>query len=309
MGTLDWNGLQFVLALARQQSLERAAGELSVDPSTVSRRVRALERDIGARVFDRTGAGHRLTAVGRRLLEAAERVEADVAAMEREAAHADERLEGLVRVATTDAFGRHRLSSILSSFRRQHPRVDFELVAGNTPASLIRREADVAVRFVRPSQAQLACRRIATIGHGLYASREYLAEHPFDPGEPLRKHALLGYHSSLSALPEARWLEERALGARFAVRANRVDLLLPAVSSGAGLAVLPCYIADGEPELVRLLGPRDVVTRELWLVLHRDSRRIGRVRAFVDHFTAAMRADAAALHGDGPARTTPTARG
>lgn len=308
MGALDWNALQFILALARHQSLERAAEELEVDPSTVSRRVHALERGMGARVFDRTASGHRLTAVGLRLLETAERVEADIAAMEREADRADQRLEGVVRIATSDAFGRHRLSSILCSFRLRHPLVAFELVADTRPASLIRREADVAVRFVRPSQAQLASRRVAALGHGLYASREYLATHPFDPGQPTRGHSLLGYHSSLAALPEARWLDERAEGSRFALRANRVDLLLPAALGGLGLAVLPCYLADAEPALVRLLGPRDVVTRELWLVLHRDSRRIGRIRAFVDHFTAEIQAQAASLLGDESA-VTPIAAG
>jgi DNA-binding transcriptional LysR family regulator len=306
MANLDWNGLQYVLALARHQSLDRAAGELSVDASTVSRRVRSLEHDIGARVFDRTASGHRLTAVGQRLLEAAERVEADILAMEREAAHADQRLEGLVRVATSDAFGRHRLAAILASFRRRHPQVDFELVADNRAADLIRREADLAIRFVRSAQAHLASRRIALVGHGLYASRSYLARRPFDPDRPTHGHELLGYHASLGAMPEARWLDERAQGARFALRANRVDLLLPAALDGLGLAVLPCYLADTEPELVRLLGPSDVVSRELWLVLHREARRVGRVRAFVDHLTAEIQSQAAALCGDEPPPATGT---
>jgi len=275
MGTLDWNALQFILALARHQSLERAAGELGVDPSTVSRRVHALERDVGARVFDRTTSGHRLTVVGQRLFETAERIETDIAAMERDADRADQRLEGLVRVATSDAFGRHRLS-----------------------ASLIQREADVAVRFARPAQAQLASRRVTSVGQGLYAAREYLADRPFQPGSASRGHDLLGYHASLSSMPEARWLDERGQGARFVLRANRVDLLLPAAVAGLGLAVLPCYLADGEPQLVRLLGPRQVVTRELWLVLPRDSRRIGRIRAFVDHFTEQIEAQADVLRGE-----------
>jgi DNA-binding transcriptional LysR family regulator len=298
MASLDWNALQFALALARQQSLERAAEVLSVDPSTVSRRVRALEREVGARVFDRTATGHRPTAVGRRLLETAERIEADIAAMEREASRADERLEGVVRIATSDAFGRHRLSGILGSFRRRHPLVDFEVVADVRPASLIRRDADLAIRFVRPTQALLASRRIALLGHGLYGSRDYLARHPFDPGASTHGHELIGYHSSLSTLPEARWLQQRSQGSRFSLRANRVDLLVTAALEGMGLAVLPCYVADPEPGLVRLLGPGEVLTRELWLVLHRDSRRIGRVRAFVDHLTAEIQADARSLRGD-----------
>lgn len=300
MGNTDWNALQFILALARRQSLERAAEDLGVDPSTVSRRVHALERDVGARVFDRTTSGHRLTAVGQRLLETAERVEADIAAMEREADRADQRLEGLVRVAASDAFARHRLSAILCGFRRLHPLVDFELVADTRAASLLQREADLALRFVRPAQAQLASRRVAAIGHGLYAAPAYLASRPFDPQAPLRGHALIGYHASLGTMPEARWLEHRAQGARFALRANRVDLLLPAAVGGLGLAVLPCYLADAEPGLVRLLGPREVLSRELWLVLHRDSRRIGRIRAFVEHLGEQIQAQAHALAGQEP---------
>lgn len=306
MGSLDWNGLQVILALARHQSLERAAEDLDVDPSTVSRRMHALEQDIGARIFDRTTTGHRLTTLGRRLLETAERVEADVAAMEREADRADQRLEGMIRIATSDAFGRHRLSPILCSFHRRHPDVDFELVADNRAANLIRSEADVAIRFVRPTQAHLASRRVAGLGQGLYGSRAYLAEHPFRPAEGLRGHRLVGFHSGLSSMPEARWMNERAQGARFVLRANRVDLLLPAVLGGLGLAVLPCYLADGEPDLLRLLGPREVVLRDLWLVLHRDSRRIARVRAFVDHFAEEVAAQAQQLHGDlapGPGRS------
>ncbi len=116
MQDLNWNSLQFVLALARQGSLERAARGLGVDPSTVSRTIRALEGDVGARIFDRTLAGHRPTEVGRRVVEAAERVEANILAMRRLADRADERLEGVVWVVTSEAVaGRlagHRLGHL-----------------------------------------------------------------------------------------------------------------------------------------------------------------------------------------------------
>jgi DNA-binding transcriptional LysR family regulator len=300
MTTLDWNALQFVLALARHRSLERAAEELDVDPSTVSRRVHALEQEVGARVFDRTTSGHRLTVVGQRLLQTAERVEADIAAMERDAERADQRLEGLVRIATSDAFGRHRLSPIICGVRRRHPLVDFEVVADTRSASVVQREVDLAVRFVRPEQVQLVSRRLATLGHGLYAARSYLATRPLAPGATLEGHDLLGFTPALSGMPEARWLEERSSGARFVLRANRLDLILPAALAGFGLAVLPCYLGDREPDLVRLRGPDEVVARDLWLVLHRDSRRTGRIRAFVDHCTAEVEAQADALAGAGP---------
>jgi DNA-binding transcriptional LysR family regulator len=296
--------LQYVLALARTGALERAAEALGVDPSTVSRRVRALETALGVRVFDRSMSGHRLTPVGSQLVETAEQVAAEIAAMESAAAGADERLAGAVRIATSDTIGRLHVGSLAARFSRMHPQLSFELVADQRAANLVRRETDMAIRMVRTAQAHLVSRRLATMGHGLYASRDYLDAHPFS-GQ-LQGHVLVGYHESLARRPEARWLDERASGARFAVRANRVDALLVAASSGVGLAVLPCYVADPEPRLVRLLGPDKVVSTDLWLVMHRDSRRIARFRAFADFLAAEFRKIDAAMRGSAiPQRAEP----
>jgi DNA-binding transcriptional LysR family regulator len=300
MRALDWNALQFVLALARTGALERAAERLGVDPSTVSRRVRALERALGAKVFERSTSGHRLTAIGGRLVETAEQVASEIAAMESEAASADERLAGTVRIATSDTMSRLHVAPLAAQFARLHPQLAFEIVADQRAANLVRRETDLAIRMVRTAQAQLVSRRLATIGHGLYASREYLGAHPFHGGDALQGHVLVGYHESLARMPEARWLGARASGARFAVRANRVDTLTIAAASGIGLAVLPCYMADPEPRLVRLLGPDRVVSRDIWLVMHRDSRRIARFRAFADYLAAEFRKVDAALRGGSP---------
>jgi DNA-binding transcriptional LysR family regulator len=300
MRALDWNALQFVLALARTGALERAAETLGVDPSTVSRRVRALESALGARVFERSLSGHRLTAIGGRLVETAERVASEIAAMESEAASTDERLAGTVRIATSDTMSRLHVAPFAAQFARLHPQLAFEIVADQRAANLVRRETDMAIRMVRTAQAQLVSRRLATIGHGLYASREYLGARPFDVGDDLQGHVLVGYHESLARMPEARWLDARARGARFAVRANRVDALMIAAASGIGLAVLPCYMADPDPRLVRLLGPDHVVSRDIWLVMHRDSRRIARFRAFADYLAAEFRKLAAGLGGGAP---------
>jgi DNA-binding transcriptional LysR family regulator len=286
--TLDWNALRYVLALARRGSLERAAAELGVDPSTVSRRVHALEFGVGARVFDRAVSGHRLTPVGLRILQTAEQVELKVAAMERDAHRADERLEGKIRIATLDAIA-SRLAPFLARFRRDHPLVDFEIVSEAGPASLVRHAADLALSFTRPAQVHLASRRIASLGFALYAAREYLEEHPVRPDDPTRGHQLLGYHESLAHLPDAEWLDSRALGACFALRASSVDALLVAAASGLGLAVLPCWIADADPRLVRLLGPDPLVTRDLWMVVHRESRRAARLRAFTEFLMSELR--------------------
>jgi DNA-binding transcriptional LysR family regulator len=242
-------------------------------------------------------SGHRLTAVGIRLVHTAERVASDIAAMESEAASADERLVGTVRIATSDTMSRLHVAPLAAQFARLHPQLAFEIVADQRAANLVRRETDLAIRMVRTAQAQLVSRRLATIGHGLYASREYIDAHPFGGDEPFRGHVLIGYHESLARMPEARWLDERATGSRFAVRANRVDALIVAAANGVGLAVLPCYLADPDSRLVRILGPEDVVSRDVWLIMHHDSRRIARFRAFADYIAAEFHKIDAALRG------------
>ncbi|HVP68011.1 MAG TPA: LysR family transcriptional regulator [Anaeromyxobacteraceae bacterium] len=284
----DWNDLRFVLALVRGGSLERAAEALDVDASTVSRRVHALERALDARVFDRTTGGHQLTEMGRGLAATAERVEAEIAGMVRRVWQADRRLVGTIRIATSDAVGRYLLVPTLAQFQRVHSQVRIQVVADVRPVDLIRREADVALRFARPRQALLVSRRVASIGHGLYGSAEYLGRRPFHDVADLSNHALLGYDKGLGTLPEARWLDERAPAGSFALRANRVTLLVEAVAQGMGLAVLPCYAAAYDGRLVELIGPADVLERDLWLVLHRDSRRNARTRALADMLAAQL---------------------
>jgi DNA-binding transcriptional LysR family regulator len=285
---LDWNSLRFVLALARRGSLDRAADELGVDPSTVSRRVRALELGVGARVFDRTLSGHRLTPVGLRILQTAEQIEVTVADMEREADHADDRIEGTIRIATCGVIAA-RLAPLLVRFRQAHPRVDFEIASGASAASLTNRLVDLAIGLDRPEQVQLASRRIASLGFGLYAAQTYLAAHPVDPDHPTRGHQLLGYGEGKAHWPEAQWLERRAGEATFALRADSLEPLLVGAASGLGLAVLPCWFAEGEPRLVRLLGPEPILSRDLWLVVHRESRRTARFRAFTEFLVAEVR--------------------
>jgi len=293
---MDWSSLQFFLALARHGSLDRAAQELRVDPSTVSRKVRALEAEIRARVFDRTATGHRPTPVGRLMLRTAEQVESSIAAMERIAECADERLEGVIRIATPHQIAR-QLSRWLADFRLRHSLVTFEITANAGAASLIRHDVDLAIWLSRPEQAQLASRRMTTLGFGLYGSAGYLDSHPLHDLDGPKGHLLLGYEERLSHLPEAQWLARWAKSDLFTLRANCVDVLLSAAVSGLGLAVLPCYLADAEPRLVRILGPERVVMRDVWLVVHRDLRRIARVRALVDHLAGEGRAHDAEFQG------------
>jgi len=279
---MDWNSLRYVLVLARLHSLQRASEELGVDPSTVSRRVRALEAEIGARFFERTPAGHDLTAVGRRWLQTAEQVEQGIEATEKETTQADLRPEGRVTVSAPDHLVRHRLAGLAARFRQAYAQVDFDFRSDNEAGGGDQRESDLAICEDRPESMALASRRLASVGLGLFAAPCYLAATPMDSSCSLSGHRVLARNRDVQPGADGRWLEKWGAGGQIVLRTGSYDALLAAAVAGLGVAVLPCFLADSDSRLVRLLGPESVALDELWLVVRRDARRVARVRAFAD---------------------------
>ena len=166
----DWNDLRFFLAVARLGSLSAAARALKVDPATVGRRITSLERALSVRCFERRADGYRLTAAGRKLQQHAERVEQDLLGLSR-ALDAEEReVEGLVTVTASDSVALPVLIPALPMLRDMHPGIRIDLITSNRVLSLARREADVAVRTVRPEEGDLLTRKIGTMRYGLFVA-------------------------------------------------------------------------------------------------------------------------------------------
>lgn len=294
---LDWEDLRFFLAIRRAGSLTAAAARLRVNQSTVSRRLAALEATIGARLFERTRSGLRGTATAERLAPAAERLEAEVFAVARVLSGAESRIEGVVRVTATEGLGVHLVAPALPELHRAHPALQVELLLDSRALSLSRREADLALRLARPRQAGLVARKLGDVRSALYASARYLEERGRPaPSDGLAGHAVLAYDESLAAVPEARWMAHNARRASCALRTNSVLAQLRATEAGAGLALLPCYLAEPSG-LVRALPRATDVQRELWLAFHADLQHTPRVRVAVEFLAATARARAAALQG------------
>src|SRR5437763_8783070 len=171
---VDWNDVRVLLALMRASSLQEAAGELGVDRSTISRHIATLEKRLSARLFSRTREGLRPTAAAQRLLPHAEKMEAELLALSGAAAEPDARPGGLVRVAATEAMGTMLVARGLLSVCDEHPGLTLEILAGNRPVDIARREADVAVRLSPLKQAELKVRCVARTRCGVYASPQYL---------------------------------------------------------------------------------------------------------------------------------------
>jgi DNA-binding transcriptional LysR family regulator len=294
---LDWQDLRFFLAILRAGSLTAAATRLRVNQSTVSRRLLALEEAAGTRLFERTPDGYRLTAAGERVVPAAERLEAAAFAIERGLTGLESRVEGVVRLTATEGIGTYFVAPALRELRRAHPGLELELVLDQRILSLSRREADLALRLARPRQPGLVARRLGEIAFALYASPRYLEER----GRPLVSdglsgHDVLGYDESLAAVPESRWMALRARNAVRALRTNSVSVQLEAAQAGLGLALLPCYLAEGTG-LVRALPLSACIRRELWLVVHGDLQHTARMRAVIEFLAAQARGHAASFAG------------
>lgn len=282
---LDWNDLRYFLEIHRTGSLARAARKLQVDQSTVSRRLAALEKSLGARLFDRTPKGYALTAAGRRILDTVSGMGEAVLSLEHQVSGEDTRLEGKVRVTTPEAFASQVLLPVCTSFRERYPGIDLELLIHNQPLSLAQRDADIAVRLMKPEGDSLVSRKVGEIALGLYASEAYLVRRGVPrPSEGYAGHEFIGYLGDMANSIEARWLARNVPDARVALRSHSVPVVAAAAVAGFGLALLPCSVADREPLLRRLAMPEDLPSRPIWLVVHPDLKAMPRVRAVLDYF-------------------------
>lgn len=289
-----WDDVRYFLAVQRRGSHKGAARLVRVDPTTVARRIAALEEALGAKLFMRTPDRLLPTTAGLTFAAHAERVEAEVLAAERALDAADARLEGAVRVTATDGFVHYLLVPALAQFRQAHPALAIELRTDTSLLDLSRREADVAIRLARPKEPALVARRLGTLPFALFAGESYLVRR----GTPrslaaLSAHEWIGFDASLDQLPQVKWLRSVVPRLRYVVRANTTTTQVLTCAEGHGIALLPVFVAAREPRLRRLL-PRVVgPTRELWAVTHVDMRANARVEAFI-----AWLVRLAALNGD-----------
>jgi len=278
-----WDDLRVLLAVHRHGSHKRAGRHLGVDPTTVGRRLAALERAVGARLLLRTPERVQLTPAGVKLAAHAQRMETEAIAAEHALLAEDRQLAGSLRLTAPDGFTHYVLLPALGELRREHPLLSIDLRADTRVLDLSRREADIAVRLVRPKEPALIARRLGQMRFSLFASQAYLDR----AGTPrtldaLATHDFIGFEASLDDLPQTRWLRQATPAPRYVVRANTTIAQVLACAEGRGIALLPAFVALREPRLQRLL-PRSLgPSREMWGVTHADMRGNARAAAVLD---------------------------
>jgi DNA-binding transcriptional LysR family regulator len=289
--TMDWDHLRFFLAVARTGTLAGAARALDVNHSTVFRRIRAFETDLGARLFERLPEGYVLTALGETVLAEAQRVDEAVAGLTRSVAGGDYRLTGDIRVTTAPNLATQFVAPALAGFRAQYPGIRVEISVGDSDYDLARRQADLALRATPAPPEYLVGRRVVRVPWFAFGSRRYLGKRRPVPrrAADLADHDLIGADQVFRRLPALDWLHRLFPREQIVATASDLNTIAALIASGLGIGVLPADQSGKGIERLFMLEPS--FTSDLWLLTHADLRNVARIKAFSDHLFQELRAD------------------
>ncbi|MBB3213320.1 DNA-binding transcriptional LysR family regulator [Herbaspirillum sp. Sphag1AN] len=277
---LDWDNLRIFLELTRSQGLVDAARKLGIDHSTVSRRIKRFEEQVGSQLFDRNQHGYSLTEEGYRLVEYAEKIESTVYAATEELGDHNRLLSGQVRLGATEGFGSFVLAPHIAHFCARNPHISVDLLPMPRFVNLSKREADISVTIERPVSGNYVVTKLADYALKLYATPAYLANHtPIRTTADLEQHRFIGYIDDLVFSEELRYKDSLAPEAFRAFRSTSVVAQYTAACSGQALAILPCFLAQQSGHLVPVLDGEVEILRTFWLVAASEQRHVARIAA------------------------------
>jgi len=274
--SLDWDLLKSFLAIARAGKLTLAAKRLGVEHSTLSRHLGALEAALGLKLFERRVSGYALTLPGEALLVRAEAMEACVLAIEEDAGQSRAQVSGTVRIGVPDGFGTKFLAGVIGRLSASHPALQVELAAAPRGFSLSKREADMTISLSRPAVGRIHARKLTDYELGLYGVPDLAAK--VARREDVPEVAFISYIDDMLFAPELEYTASVAKGIEPRLRLSNVLAQQEAAAAGAGLCVLPCFLADDDPRLVRVLAGDVKLRRSFWLLVPSDIRELARVK-------------------------------
>lgn len=281
---LDWNDLRYFLAVTRDGSTLAAARALRVSQTTVARRIAALEQALGIQLFEKRQAGYTLTPAGEGLVERARQIEAAVTGFSEASAAIGRDTSGTVRITTQEIFAVSLLAPMLRELHERHPEILIELDDSQDFRDLGEGEADIALRSAHGDLgAGIVGRRLGVDDWTLYCSRDYAAAHGVPTTQKeLKKHAFIGGGGPKLWRAYSAWLHDLGLDDRVIMHHTSAIGMMSAIRSGLGIAVLPCIIADADPDLIQCVPPKEGHGRVMWLITHERVRNTPRVRAVID---------------------------
>ena len=291
MAEFDWDNLKAFLAVARTGRLTAAAARLGADHTTIARRIGALESSMRASLFHRSPTGYSLTPHGERLMPTAEAMESLSIAAQTEVGEADLSASGAVRIGAPEGFGSYFLAPRLGMLCSAHAELEVQLVAIPGLFNLSKREADIAIALSPPRGGRLVARKLTDYGLGLYAAPAYLKEGPpIRTRDDLLDRRFIGYIEDLLQSEELDYLRHGETRVEAQIKSSNLIAQLSAAKAGAGLCVLPHFIAGHDPELVQVLPEEVHLTRAFWLITHADLKNLARVRVTTEFIVGEVKA-------------------
>lgn len=296
MHSVNLEDLRYFLALTRYGKLAVAAQRLGVEHTTIRRRVTALEKNLGTRLFDKTPHGWILTTAGQRLLPYAQRIESESDSAQAAISDRNHSPQGTVRIVATDGFGGAVIAPGLARLRTEYPAIEIELVTTSHLLSYGVGEFDIAVTTHRPERPGFKMIHLCDYDLRLYGSPRYLAGHPpiFGP-EDLAVHDIVWFVESLLDLPELQSAEEIAARANIVFRTTNLFAQLEAAASGVGLALVPSFLAHYDRRLRPVLHQQVRAQRSFWMVVPTRLLNTERVTTVCDHLMETARGERARL--------------
>lgn len=284
MAREDWDDLRYVLAVAEEGTVSGAARRLGVNHATVLRRIAQFEERTGTELFDKTPRGYALPPDRQRILEAAREVDRAVQMVDRLLAGARAPLTGEVRVTSTDSFCQVLLPPVLARIAAGAPDLRLTLIGSNAHLDLGRIQADIAVRPTQRLPEDLVGERAATLAFAAYSRADGAAYWLMPAGQLER------------TLP-ARWLAENVAPEQTGDGADSFLTLREMAALGRGRAILPCFLGDADPRLVRLAGLVPPMSVDIWVASHADLAHVPRFARLRRLLTEALAAEAPRLAG------------
>ena len=289
----DWTLMRSFLAVLDAGSLLGAARRLQHSQPTLGRHIHLLEVQLGTALFERTGRGLTPTNAALEIAEHARAMQSAADALQRELSRGSSDLTGTVRLTASQTVATYLLPPLIAKLRKESPEIQIELVASDEVKNLLRREADIALRMVRPSQDSLIARKVASLGLGTYASVKYLKAYGTPSKEKdLFNHQLIGYDQQMTILKGFRAFGETISRENFAFRTDDNIVQWQAVRSGLGIGFVADYMAKTDRNVKRVLPKFQIPDLPVWLTTHREIHGNPRIRRVYDFLATALASDA-----------------
>jgi DNA-binding transcriptional LysR family regulator len=283
MNSMNWDHLQYFLALAKDGKLVVAARSLGVNHTTVSRRIQALERDLGVQLFNRSNAGFELTEAGLQLQEIAHKVEGQITGINKNISSENTEVSGTVRVGATEGFGSYVIGPILHKLGKKFPRLSIDLLSLPRIVNLSRREADIAIALQRPTRGPYLVTKLRDYQLQLYASPDYLLTNPeISSRSDLDKQTFISYVDDLLFSKELSYLDEICKPKQISFRSTSIQSQLEAARSGLGVAVLPSFMVNDDSNLKPILPHEIQIIRSFWMIMPNEYKKIERMNLVWD---------------------------